>query len=122
MHQTKLAATAIDDDPNDNLSVPYGLIRTIKHYLEFVGLLSYIRGLKSKGLRLDLMVVAMCTYTMYASNLLNSCANWLNDPMVRMQFGFSPKEPITQKTLNRGFGTLGRNREGIIARLWNVFE
>ena len=75
MTQSTLAATAIDDKSNDNLSVPYGLIRTIRHYLEFVGLLSYIRGLKSKGLRLDLMVVAMCTYTMYASNSLNSCAN-----------------------------------------------
>ena len=39
-------------------------------------LLGYIRGLKSKGLRLDLIVVAMCTYAMYASNSLNSCANW----------------------------------------------
>lgn len=59
MTQSTLAATTIDDKPNDNISVPYGLIRTIRHYLEFVGLLSYIRGLKSKGLRLDLIVVAM---------------------------------------------------------------
>ena len=122
MTQSTLAATAIDDIPNDNLSVPYGLIRTIRHYLEFVGLLSHIRGLKSKGLRLDLMVVAMCTYTMYASNSLNSCANWLDDPTIRRQFGFSKKEPITQKTLNRGLGILGRNREGIIARMWNGIQ
>ena len=52
MSQTKLAATALDESTNDNLSVPYGLIRTVRHYLEFVGVLSYIRGLKSKGVRL----------------------------------------------------------------------
>ena len=62
MSQTKFAATALDERINDNLSVPYGLIRTVRHYLEFVGVLSYIRGLKSKGVRLDLIVVALCTY------------------------------------------------------------
>lgn len=63
VHQTKLAATACDEKPNDNLSVPHGLIRTIRHYLEFVGILSYVRGLKAKGVRLDLIVVALCTFT-----------------------------------------------------------
>lgn len=48
MHQTKFAVTALDESINDNLSVPYGLIRTVRHYLEFVGVLSYIRGLKPK--------------------------------------------------------------------------
>lgn len=118
MTQSTLAATAIEEKPNGNLSVPYGLIRTIRHYLEFVGLLSHIRGLKSKGLRLDLMVVAMCTYTMYASNSLNACAEWLNDPIVRRQFGFSSKDKINQKTLNRGLMILGKNRESIIVRMW----
>ena len=61
MHQTKFAVAALDESINDNLSVPYGLIQTVRHYLEFVGVLSYIRGLKSKGVRLDLIVVALCT-------------------------------------------------------------
>lgn len=38
--------------------------------------------------------------------------------MIKRQFGFSKKEPITQKTLNRGLVILGRNHEGIITRLW----
>lgn len=118
MTQSTFAETTVEEKPNDNLSIPYGLIRTIRHYLEFVGLLSYIRGLKSKGLRLDLMVVAMCTYTMYASNSLNACAEWLENPIIRRQFGFSTKDKINQKTLNRGLAILGKNREGIIVRLW----
>ena len=59
---------------------------------------------------------------MYASNSLNSCANWLDDMMVRRQFGFSKKEPITQKTRKRGLGIRGRNHEGIIARMWNGIQ
>ena len=103
---------------HDNLSVPYGLIRTVRHYLEFVGVLSYIRGLKSKGVRLDLIVVALCTYTMHTSNSMNACAEWLKNPAVRRQLGFSPKDEISQKTLNRAIVILGENRESIIAQLW----
>ena len=117
MSQTKFAATALDESINDNISVPYGLIRTVRHYLEFVGVLSYIRGLKSKGVRLDLIVVALCTYTMHTSNSMNACAEWLKNPAVRRQLGFSPKDEISQKTLNRAIVILGENREGIIAQL-----
>ena len=80
VHQTNIAATAVEEKPNDTLSVPYGLIRTVRHYLEFVGILRYIRGLKTKGVRLDLIVVALCTYTMYASNSMNAYAEWLENP------------------------------------------
>lgn len=119
VHQTKIAATAVEEKPNDNLSVPYGLIRTVRHYLEFVGILRYIRGLKTKGVRLVLIVVAMCTYTMYASNSMNACAEWLENPAVRRQLGFSAKEEVSQRTLNRALEILGQNREGIITELWN---
>ena len=119
VHQTKIAATAVEEKPNDNLSVPYGLIRTVRHYLEFVGILRYIRGLKTKGVRLDLIVVALCTYTMYASNSMNACAEWLENPAVRKQLGFSAKEEVSQRTLNRALEILGQNREGIITELWN---
>ena len=118
MTQSTFAAKAVEEKPNDNLSIPYGLIRTMRHYLEFVGLLSYIRGLKSKGLRLDLMIVAMYTYTMYASNSLNACAEWLDNPIIRWRFGFSSKDKINQKVLNLGLVIFGKNREGIMVRLW----
>lgn len=118
MHQTKFAVTALDESMNDNLSVPYGLIRTVRHYLEFVGVLSYIRGLKTKGVRLDLIVVALYTYTMHTSNSMNVYAEWLRNPAVRRQIEFSPKDEFSQKTLNRAIIILRENREGIIVRLW----
>lgn len=122
VHQTKLAATACDEKPNDNLSVPHGLIRTIRHYLEFVGILSYVRGLKAKGVRLDLIVVALCTFTLYTSNSMNACADWLGNSAVRRQLGMSARDDVSQRTLNRALEILGRNREGIITRLWEGIQ
>ena len=91
-------------------------------YLEFVGLLSYIRGLKTKGVRLDLMVVALCSFTLYTSNSMNACADWLENPAVRRQLGMSPKDKVSQRTLNRALEILGQNREGIITRLWKGIQ
>ena len=122
MTKTQIAATAIDENPNDNKSIPYGLVRTVRHYLEFVGLMDYIRGLKAKGVRLDLTVVALCTFTMHSSNSMNACSEWLKDPAVKRRLGFSSKDEISQRTLNRAIGILGKNREGIIARLWKGIQ
>ena len=76
MTQTKFAVTALDESISDNLSVPYGLIRTVRHYLEFVGVLSYIRSLKSKGVRLDLIVVALCTYLELDNLITQNGSTW----------------------------------------------
>ena len=118
MHQTKFAETTSDENQNDNLSVSYGLIRSLRHYLEFVGVLSYICGLKTKSVRLDLIVVVLCSYTIQISNSMNACAKWLENPAVRRQLGFSSKDEISQRTLNRAIVILGENREGIITQLW----
>lgn len=122
MHQTQIAATALDESPNDNISVPYGLIRTVRHYLEFVGLLRYIRGLKTKGIKLDSIVLALAVFTMHASNSMNACSSWLANPRVKRQLGFSEKDEISQKTLNRAIAILGQEREGIITALWKGIQ
>ena len=63
MTKTQIAATAFDEKPNDNKSVPYGLIRTVHHYLEFIGLMDYIRGLKAKGVRKALFLLFRIMHT-----------------------------------------------------------
>ncbi len=70
-------------------------VNAVSHYLKLTGVLGYMRRLKSKGVRLDRMVVAMCVFTMYASNSLNACAEWLSDPAVRKCLGFKIGEGIT---------------------------
>lgn len=95
MIQTQVAATATDETPNDIKSVPYGLIATVRHYLEFVGLMDYLRGLKANGVRLDLMEVALCSYTMHTSNSMNACVEWLKDSAISMLLGFSSEDEIS---------------------------
>ena len=73
-------------------------------------------------MRLDLTVVALCTFTMHSSNSMNACSEWLKDPTVKRRLGFSSKDEISQRTLNRAIGILGKNREGIIARLWKGIQ
>lgn len=114
MTKTQIAATAFDEKPNDNKSVPYGLIRTVHHYPEIIGLMDYIRGLKAKGVRLDLTVVALCSYTMHTSNSMNACSEWLKGTAVKKRLGFFSKDEVSQRTLNRAIGILGKNSEGII--------
>ncbi len=118
MTETQIAATALDESPNENISIPYGLIRTVRHYLEFVGVMRYIRGLKAKGIKLDCLILALAVFTMHSSNSMNACAAWLAEPKVKHQFGFSKKDKISQKTVNRAIDCLGKNREGIITALW----
>lgn len=97
----QIRSNGIGKSINDDLSVPYGLIRTVRHYLEFVGVLSYIRELRAKSVEFGLIVVALCTYTMHKSNSMNTCTEWLRNPAIKQQLGFSPKDGIPQKTLNR---------------------
>lgn len=119
MTQTQIAATAFDETPNNNKSVPYGLMKTVEHYLRFSGVLDCIGGLKTRGIPLDKLVVALAVFTMHTSNSMNACAKWLEDPLVRRHFGFSKNEEVSQRTLNRAIEILGQNRETIITALWN---
>ena len=119
--QTTLSATFVDEEPNDNRTFPYGLLRTVKHYLDFIGLTGFVRGLKRDtrtAIRLDLILVALITYTLYADNSMDACAEWLRDPTVRSIIGFKRKDVISQKTLDRGLEKLGQHREAILERLW----
>lgn len=109
----------IGRDAQWQFSLPYGLIRTVSHFLEMVGILRYLRGLKTKGVRLDIIVIALTVYMMHTSNSMNACAEWLKDEDVRVCLGFRRNENVSQKTIDRAVAILGRNREGIIQRLWD---
>ncbi len=116
--QTALTYSSVDETPNSNISHPYGLIRTIKHYLEFIGLLEYLKSLKKSGARLDLIVVALCAYTLYASNSMDACSRWLEEPRVKRILGFKPDDAVGQKTIDRAVEKLGEHREGILQHLY----
>jgi transposase len=119
--QTTLAATFVDENPNDNKTFPYGLLRTVRHYLEFIGLLRFVRGLKREtktAPRLDLILVALIVYTLWEKNSMDACADWLSDESVRRTIGFRRTDNINQKTIDRAVEKLGIHREEILEHLW----
>lgn len=119
--QTTLSVSMVDEKPNDNKTFPYGLLRTVRHYLEFIGLLGFIRTLKRESKnapRLDLILVALITFTLYSDNSMDACSEWLKDPTVRKIIGFRKTDNVSQKTIDRAVGRLGQCRESILEMLW----
>lgn len=119
--QTALSFSFVDEEPNENKTIPYGLIRTVRHYLDFIGLLKFLRSLKrevKKAPRLDLIVIALITYALYADNSMDACSRWLEDPSVRRAIGFKKTDSVSQITIDRALKKLGDNRERILEVLW----
>ena len=119
--QTTLSVSMVDETPNDNMTFPYGLFRGVKHYLDFVGVLKFFRKLKKEtknAPRLDLILVALITYTLHCDNSMDACSKWLEDPKVRNIIGFRTTDNISQKTIDRAVGRLGQCRERILEKLW----
>ena len=111
----------IDESPNDNITIPYGVIRTVKSWLEFIGMSRFLRSLKREtksAPRLDLIVVALISYCLYSSNSMDACSRWLEDPLVRKVIGFRSTDVVEQITIDRAVKKLGENREAVLERLW----
>ena len=107
----------IDESPNDNVTIPYGVIRTVRSWLEFIGMSRFLRSLKREtrnAPRLDLIVVALISYCLYTSNSMDACSRWLEDPLVRKVIGFRSADVVHQITIDRAVRKLGENREAIL--------
>ena len=48
---------------NENISISYGLVKVVEHYLGYVGILDFVDAFKEKGVPMSRILVAMCTYT-----------------------------------------------------------
>ena len=102
--------------PNDNISIPYGLVKTIEHYLGSVGVLSLLDAFKERGVPLRRIAVAVCTCILMGSNSMSRCADWLSDPNVMKELGFENK--VSQRTINRAVEIIGAHTDEIIGQLW----
>ena len=119
--QTTLAYRCVDETPNGNTTIPYGLIRAVKSYFEFIGMDRFLSGLKREtrnAPRLDLLIEVLIVYTLYAGNSMNACAEWANNGHVRKAFGFRRSDNIDQRTLDRALAKIGEHRERILETLW----
>ena len=120
MKQTYFLTGADLPSPNENISVPYGLVKTVEHYLGSIGILDYLDGLKSKGVPISTIAVSMCTHTLMGNNSMSRCSDWLSNPYVRMEMGF--EKGISQKTINRALGSIGDHSDEIIVQLWKGLD
>lgn len=120
-NQTTLYVNTVDEEPNDNRTFPYGLLRTVRHYLQFIGLLPFIRSLKREtrnAPRLDLILIALIVYTLNCDNSMDACSRWLKDPFVKRMIGFRKTDNISQRTIDRAVEKFGEHRERISEILW----
>jgi transposase len=106
--------------PNENISIPFGLVRTIEHYLGAVGVLGLLDTFKERGVPLSRIAVAVCTCILMGSNSMSRCADWLSDPNVMREMGF--KNKVSQKTINRAVEIIGDHADEIIAQFWKGLD
>ncbi len=103
MTQTTFRTRASVPSPNENISVPYGLVKAVEHYLGSIGIFDYADSLKERGVLMSRILVAMCTHVLMGSNSMSRCSDWLKDRNVRKEFGLDAG--LSQRTINRCLGT-----------------
>jgi transposase len=106
--------------PNENISVSYGLVRTVEHYLGSVGILEYADTFKERGIPMSRVIVAVCVCILMGSNSMTRCADWLSDPNVRKELGINGK--VSQRTINRAIEIIGGRADELIVKLWNGLD
>jgi hypothetical protein len=100
--------------PNETISVPYGLVKTVEHYLGSIGILDIVDTFKERGIPMGRMIVAVCTCILMGSNSMQRCADWLSDANVRKEFGIDGK--VSQRTINRAIGIIGEHAGELMLR------
>ena len=102
--------------PNGNISIPYGLAKSVEHYLDSVGVLDLAGMFKERGVSLSRIIVAVCTCILMGSNSMQRCADWLSDVNVRKEFKIEKK--ISQRTINRAIEIIGDRAGEFMMRSW----
>jgi transposase len=103
--------------PNGNKSVSCGLIRTCGTVLRMLGISDLLKGMKSKGVGLDVIVELVCAYPLQGGSSMNECADWLDDEVLRTKL--CGGETISQRTIDRSLAVLSDNFEDITDGIWN---
>ncbi len=85
--------------PNDNISVPMGLYKSVEHYLGSTGVLEYLDLLKAGGIPLSKILTAVCTHILMGCKSMNRCSEWLQNKDVSTELGLD--SGLSQRTINR---------------------
>ena len=120
MNQTHFATGTDLPSPNENISVPIGLVKTVEHYLGSAGILDFVDTFKERGVPMRKIMVAMCTHILSGNNSMSRCSEWMRDPNVRKELGLD--SGLSQRTINRAVSLIGEHSDEIIVRLWNGLD
>jgi len=118
--QTHFATGADLPSPNDNISVPYGLVRTVEHYLGSTGVLDFVDTFKQRGVPMSRILTAMCTHILMGSNSMSRCSDWLRNKDVRTELRLD--SGLSQRTINRAISIIGEHSDEIIVKLWEGLD
>jgi len=106
--------------PNENISVPTGLVKTIEHYLGSTGVLDFVDTFKQRGVAMSRILVAMCTHILMGSNFMSRCSDWLKNRDVRKELRLD--SGLSQRTINRAISLIGDHSGEILVRLWEGLD
>jgi transposase len=106
--------------PNENISVPTGLVKTIEHYLGSAGVLDFVDTFKHRGVPMSRILTAMCTHILMGSNSMSRCSDWLKNRDVRKELGLD--SGLSQRTINRAISLIGNHSDEILVRLWEGLD
>ena len=113
--QTHFSTGANLPSPNENISISYGLVKTVEHYLDSVGILDFVDTFKQWGVTMSRIFVAMCTHILMGSNSMSRCSDWLKNRDVRKELGLD--SGLSQRTINRTVSLISEHSDGIIVWL-----
>ncbi len=120
MNQTHFATGADLPSPNENISISYGLVKTVEHYLGSAGILDFVDTFKQRGVAMSRILVAMCIHILMGSNSMSRCSDWLKNGDVRKELGLD--SGLSQRTINRAVSLIGEHSDEIIVKLWEGLD
>ena len=120
MTQTHFSTGADLPSPNENISISYGLVKTVEHYLDSAGILDFVDTFKERGVPMRRIMIAMCAHILSGNNSMTRCSEWLRDPNVRKELGL--EKGLSQRTINRAVSLIGEHSDEIVVKLWEGLD
>ena len=118
--QTHFSTGADLPSPNENISISYGLVKTVEHYLDSAGILDFVDTFKGRGVPMRRIMIAMCAHILSGNNSMTRCSEWLRDPNVRKELGL--EKGLSQRTINRAVSLIGEHSDEIVVKLWEGLD
>ena len=112
--QTRFKTGTDLPSPNENISVRYGLVKAVEHYLGSAGILNFVDTFKERGVPMSKILVAMCTHILSGNNSMSRCSEWMGNPDIRKEMGLD--SGLSQRTINRAVSLIGEHGDEIIVR------